>query len=64
MTNDSYINVVDRYAEIENYCIYIALDSDFFHSRQLRLPPLKALWANCIRRGFFVVFFSFSFFLF
>ena len=39
VTNDSYINLVHRCAEIKNYCVYIALDSDFIHSRQL--------WAAC-----------------
>lgn len=42
MTNDSYIKLVDRYAEIENYYIYIALDSDFFHSRQLRAASFES----------------------
>lgn len=36
MTNYSYINVVDRCAEMENYCIYIILDSDLLHSGQLQ----------------------------
>lgn len=34
VTNDSCINLVDRCAEIENYCIYITLDADSAHSRQ------------------------------
>ena len=37
-----YINLVHRCAEIKNYCIYIALDSDIIHSRQL--------WAACFER--------------
>lgn len=42
VTNDSYINLVHRCAEIKNYCIYIALDSGIIHCRQL--------WAACFER--------------
>lgn len=42
VTNDSYINLVDRCAGTENYCLYIPLHYDFFHSRQLRAASFES----------------------